>query len=90
MSCTIINNFVTVHGVHRSSSDRRDIPVPPHGTAGLENPAYRDFVVPVNGYRRSLCDCRLLKVDFLSVGIELMQDSNQNNKLKKIAVLILL
>jgi len=42
--------LVTVHKVHSSSSDRRDIPVPHHGTAGLENPAYRAFVVPVNGY----------------------------------------
>jgi len=41
--------FVTVHSVHRSSTDKRDIPVPPHGTAGLENPAYRAFVVTVNG-----------------------------------------
>jgi hypothetical protein len=45
--------IVTVHGVHSSSSDRRDIPVPHHGTAGLENPAYRAFMVPVNGYRKS-------------------------------------
>jgi len=44
------SHSVTVHGVHSPSSDRRDIPVPHHGTAGLENPAYRAFVVPVNGY----------------------------------------
>jgi hypothetical protein len=41
---------VTVHGARRETTDRRDIPVPPHVTAGLENPAYRAFVVPVNGY----------------------------------------
>ncbi|MDB4444000.1 hypothetical protein N9174_01500 [bacterium] len=43
---------VIVHGGHRLSTDRRDIPVPPNGAAGLENPAYRAFVVPVNGYKR--------------------------------------
>ena len=43
--------MVTVHGAHRPSTDRRDIPVPPLETAGLENPAYRAFVVPVNAYQ---------------------------------------
>ena len=40
-------NKVTVH----SSSDRRDIPVPSLESAGLENPAYRALVAPVNGYK---------------------------------------
>ena len=44
--------MVTVQGVHRSSTDRGDIPFPPLGTARLENPAYRTFVVPVNGYAK--------------------------------------
>jgi len=48
--------FVIVHGVYRLSTDRRDIPVPPNGAAGLENPAYRAFVVPVNGYKISNSD----------------------------------
>jgi len=40
-------NKVTVH----PSSDRRDIPVPSLESAGLENPAFRAPVAPVNGYK---------------------------------------
>jgi len=46
-----VQRGATVHGAHRSSTDRRDIPFPPLGTAGLENLAYRAFGVPVNGYK---------------------------------------
>jgi hypothetical protein len=45
----VIIRAVTVHGVYRSSTDKRDIPIPPHGEEGFENPAYGAFAVPVNG-----------------------------------------
>jgi len=43
--------FVSIPLVNsrRPHSERRDIPFPTLESAGLENPAYRDLVVAVNG-----------------------------------------